>query len=113
MPKRKFECPVCHETIQLTGKNLIVLNAGRNLWLEGHKHLELIERLPKPPDDMPVSELPDQYMDPQGRVWVLCGCGHYAGGALMWYGEKMNFCPNCGILSYISIVRPDRMTNRK
>lgn len=114
MPKQKFECPVCHETLELTGKNKGAILRARDLWMTGHKHLELAPTLPKPAEDTPVTELPAQYMDAEGRIWVLCGCGHYAGGSIYHYNGRVDYCPNCDFAARFSgnvkILRPDRLT---
>ena len=57
-------------------------------------------------DDKPMD-----YVDVDGTQWVMCACGHRAGGGVK-PGDKIMLCPNCRFLARfggVEIVYPERM----
>jgi len=54
---------------------------------------------------------PLDYVDKASVQWVMCACGHRAGGGVR-VGDKMAMCPNCMFLSKfggIPVVYPERL----
>jgi len=54
---------------------------------------------------------PLDYVDDDGTHWVMCACGHRAGGAPR-PGDKIATCPNCMFIrkfQSIPVVYPDRL----
>ena len=54
---------------------------------------------------------PLDYVDEDGTQWVMCACGHRAGGAPK-AGDKIALCPNCQFLirfRNVEVVYPDRL----
>ena len=54
---------------------------------------------------------PLDYVDGDGTQWVMCACGHRAGGGVH-VGDKMALCPNCMFVSKfgsIPVVYPERL----
>ena len=54
---------------------------------------------------------PMDFVDGDGVQWVMCACGHRAGGGVH-VGDKMATCPNCMFLSKfgsIPVVYPERL----
>ena len=51
------------------------------------------------------------YVDGKGIQWIMCACGHRAGGGVH-VGDRMALCPNCMFLSKfgrIPVVYPERL----
>jgi hypothetical protein len=51
------------------------------------------------------------YVDDEGIQWVMCACGHHAGGGVA-VGDKIALCPNCMFLARfqpIPVVYSDRL----
>ena len=54
---------------------------------------------------------PIDHIDADGVQWVMCACGHRAGGGVK-PGDKIALCPNCAFLaqfSIIAVVYPERL----
>ena len=54
---------------------------------------------------------PLDYVDGDGVQWVMCACGHRAGGGVH-VGDKRVLCPNCALLARfgsIPVVYPERL----
>ena len=55
---------------------------------------------------------PFDYVDDDGVQWVMCACGHRAGGGVK-VGDKIAMCPNCRFIGMVTgsvdIVYPHRL----
>jgi len=54
---------------------------------------------------------PLDYVDDEGRQWVMAACGHRVGGGVK-VGDKITLCPNCSFLvrfKSVPVVYPERM----
>ena len=54
---------------------------------------------------------PLDYADDSGVQWIMCACGHRAGGDVK-PGDKIALCPNCAFLARfgsIAVVYPERL----
>ena len=62
-------------------------------------------------DNLAEDGKPLDYVDDDGTQWVMCACGHRAGGAPK-PGDKIALCPNCKFLigfQKIDVVYPERL----
>jgi predicted nucleic acid-binding Zn ribbon protein len=52
------------------------------------------------------------YVDDEGRLWIMCACGHRVTG-LAKMGKRKALCPNCQLLAMcgekIKIIYPKRL----
>ena len=54
---------------------------------------------------------PLDYVDGDGVQWVMCACGHRAGGGVH-VGDKRVLCPNCAFrlrFENVTVIYPDRL----
>ena len=55
---------------------------------------------------------PLDYVDEAGTQWVMCACGHRAGGGVE-AGQRITLCPNCQLLVRfrpVTVVYPERLS---